>query len=161
LASTRSWLKLGGPISILVFFAPLLVLVFLGLFRWFNLQSLQLLGASVSLAMIGTALTIGSAAGLVVSIKAPGLLRKTRMPGILSLIAPFLKTSMWESEELAGVMSKSWQLMTKHVAFIQTLGWTQNYASKPTNFTMSEAISLILKLLPPVEKHSATCVQCR
>ncbi len=155
-----SWLRIGGPLSITAFFAPIAVLIFLGLFRWFNLESPQVLGSTVSLTTLGVALTSGSAAGLLLSIKAPTLLHRTGTPGILMLIAPFLKTGMWESEELAGVMRRSWELMTKHVGFIQQLNWTQKYASKPSNFTMSEAISLILKLLPPVEKHSATCARC-
>jgi hypothetical protein len=155
-----SWLRSRDLLSITVFLAPLFVLVFLGLFRWLSLQSPQLLGANVSFSMLGVTFTVGSAAGLFLSAKAPTLLHRTGMPGILMLIAPFLKTGMWESEELAGVMRRSWDLMTKHVGFIQQLNWTQKYASKPSNFTMSEAISLILKLLPPVEKHSATCARC-
>jgi hypothetical protein len=155
-----SWLRSRDLLSITVFLAPMFVLVFLGLFRWFSLQTPQLFGATISLPMLGVAFTIGSATGLFLSTKAPTLLHRTGMPGILMLISPFLKTGMWESEELAGVMRRSWELMTKHVGFIQQLNWTQKYASKPSNFTMSEAISLILRLLPPVEKHSATCARC-
>jgi hypothetical protein len=157
-ANVRAWLKFGEPASMLILFAPLFVLVFLGLFRWINLQP-QLFGAN--LPIIGAILTIGSTTALVLTVKAPVLLRRTRVPGILMLVSPFLKTSMWESEELAGVMRKSWELMTKHLAFIQTLSWTQNYVLDRPNFTMSEAISLILKLLPPVEKHSASCTGCK
>ncbi|OLE59135.1 MAG: hypothetical protein AUG17_04170 [Crenarchaeota archaeon 13_1_20CM_2_53_14] len=156
-----SWFNANKALSVLAFLAPVLVLAFLGLFRALNLETpVQLLGLTLDSVLLGVGLTAGSAVGLAFTIKAPSLLHRSEMPGILRLIAPFLKTSMWESQELAGVMHRSWQLMTKHVAFVQTLAWTQNYSSKPSNFTMSEAISLILKLLPPVEKHSATCLHC-
>jgi hypothetical protein len=159
-ARLLSWLKTGGPISTAIFFAPVAVLIFLGLFRWFNLQSPQLFGATISLEVLGLAFTAGSTAGLFLSIKTPRFFHRAEMPGILMLIAPFLKSGMWESEELAGVMRRSWELMSKHVGFVQQQSWTQKYTSKPSNFTMSEAISLILKLLPPVEKHSSTCSRC-
>jgi len=160
-SSLPSRFKADKALSVLASLAPLLVLAFLGLFRALNLETpVQLLGLNIDSVLLGAGLTAGSIIGLVLTIKAPSLLHRSEMPGILRLIAPFLKTSMWESQELAGVMHRSWELMTKHVAFVQTLAWTQNYSSKPSNFTMSEAISLILKLLPPVEKHSATCVHC-
>ena len=160
-ANLLSRIRIGGPLSLATFFAPIAVLVFLGLFRWLNLQSPQLVGITISLSVIGIVVTTGSAAGLFLTLKAPNFLHRTVRPGILMLISPFLKTGMWESEELAGVMRRSWELMTKHTGFIQQLPLAQKYASKPSNFTMSEAISLILKLLPPVEKHSATCARCK
>ena len=160
-SSQPSRFRKDKALSVLASLAPLLVLAFLGLFRALNLETpVQLLGLNIGSLLLGAGLTAGSIIGLVLTIKAPSLLHRSEMPGILRLIAPFLKTSMWESQELAGVMHRSWELMTKHVAFVQTLAWTQNYSSKPSNFTMSEAISLILKLLPPVEKHSATCLHC-
>ncbi len=136
------WFRMGGPLAITIFFAPLAVLIFLGLFRWFNLQDLQVLNTTISLATLGIVFTAGSTVGLLLSIKAPIFLHRTGTPGILMLIAPFLKTGMWESEELAGVMRRSWELMTKHVGFIQQLNWTQKYASKPSNFTMSEVCNM-------------------
>jgi len=84
------------------------------------------------------------------SVRAPNLLHMSRPPGVLEIIAPFLKSNMWESQELAMVIHKSYELMKKHVGYIRTLSWTASYTSKPLNFMMSEAISLILKLLPPV-----------
>lgn len=101
------------------------------------------------------------AASLGLNVRVPTLPHRARSPGILELLSPFLKTSMWESQELAMVMHQSYDLMKKHVAFIRTLSWTDRYTSRPSNFMMSEAISLILKLLPPVEKHSATCAGCK
>src|SRR5919108_3940384 len=154
-------IKMEGPISLATFFAPVAVLVFLGLFRAVNLQSPQILGSTVSLPVIGIVVTAGSAAGLFLTVKAPSFLHRAGKPAILMLIAPFLKTGMWESEELAGVMRRSWELMTQHIGFIQQLPLAQKYSVKPSNFTMVEAISLILKLLPLVEKHSATCARCK
>ena len=159
---------------------PPLFLFFLMVSHLLNPQINPLLfGSTLSLAILGIcvaaasfsslALTVrphiarqGSpGSGLGINVRTPTLPHRSRPPGILELLAPFLRTSMWESQELAMVMHKSYELMKKHVAFIRTLTWTERYTSRPSNFMMSEAISLILQLLPPVEKHSAICTGCK
>jgi hypothetical protein len=158
---------------------PPLFLLFLTVFHWLSPQTNPaLFDSTLSFAILGVGLAAASASGLALMVR-PGFLRwgfrKTSLgfnirapsiphrshPGILELIAPFLRSNMWESQELATVMHKSYELMKKHVGYIRTLSWTERYTSKPSNFMMSEAISLILKLLPPVEKHSATCRGCK
>ncbi len=100
-------------------------------------------------------------ASLGINARTRGVDLQSHPPAVLDLIAPFLRTSMWESQELAMVMHQSYDLMKKHVGYIRTLEWTGRYTSKPKNFMMSEAISLILKLLPPVERHSSICTGCK
>lgn len=159
---------------------PPLFLFFLMVLHLFNPQTNPpLFDPTQSWAIIGICLTAASfsslaltvrphvtkhgsaGSGLGLNVRTPSLPRRSRSPGILELLAPFLRTSMWESQELAMVMHKSYELMKKHVVFIRTLTWTERYTSRPSNFMMSEAISLILRLLPPVEKHSATCTGCK
>lgn len=159
---------------------PPLLLLFLSVVHLFNPRlnpflfdfstGFEILGiCSVAASFLGLVLMIrprmfqhgSKGTGLVLNVRVPTLPHRARFPGILELLAPFLKTSMWESQELAMVMRQSYDLMKKHVAFIRTLTWTERYTSRPSNFMMSEAISLILKLLPPVERHSATCAGCR
>lgn len=159
---------------------PSLFLLFLTGFHLFSPQINPLLFGSIeSLLIVGLGAAAASAAGLALmvrplflqrgprmstlglNVRAPAMPHRSHPPGILELIAPFLKSTMWESQELAMVMHKSYELMKKHVAYIRTLSWTERYTSRPSDFMMSEAISLILKLLPPVEKHSATCKGCR
>jgi hypothetical protein len=159
---------------------PLLFILFLTVYHWLSPKTNPtLFGSTASLVVLGVGLAAASAASLTLmvrphflqhgspmtnlglNVRAPSLPHRSRPPGILELIAPFLKSSMWESQELAMVMHKSYDLMRKHVAYIRTLQWTERYTSRPSNFMMSEAISLILKLLPPVERHSATCSGCK
>jgi hypothetical protein len=159
---------------------PSLFLLFLTVFHWLDPQINPLLfGTTESLAVLGLGLAAASAAGLALMVKplflqhgsrmtslglnvrTPTIPHRSRPPGILELISPFLKSNMWESQELAMVMHRSYELMKKHVGYIRTLPWTERYTSRPSNFMMSEAISIILKLLPPVEKHSASCAGCK
>jgi hypothetical protein len=159
---------------------PPLCILFLTIFHWLSPQTNPVLfGSILSLTILGVVLTAASVAGLALmvhppflqrgqrmsnlglNVRSPSLPHRARQPGILEVIAPFLRTNMWESQELAMVMHKSYDLMKKHVAYIRTLEWTEHYTSRPSNFMMSEAISLILKLLPPVERHSITCAGCK
>lgn len=158
---------------------PPLTLLFLLIWHWFNAKpNPMIFDFPLSLEILGICATAASAAGLALmirlpfrggasspnlglNVRVPTLPHRSHPPGILELLAPFLKTSMWESQELAMVMHKSYELMKKHVAFIRTLTWTQRYTARPANFMMSQAISLILKLLPPVEAHSAICSGCK
>jgi hypothetical protein len=177
-ARAASWFRSEKPGVIIALLDPPLCLLFLAIFHLLSPQTdPPLFDSILALEILGICLVAGSVSGLAFTIRpsflrggpriatlgvrAPTLPRRSRSPGILELIAPFLKTSMWESPELAMVMHKSYELMKKHMAFIRTLAWTERYTSTPSNFMMSEAISLILKLLPPVEKHSATCSGCR
>ncbi len=174
------WFKYAKPGFMIAILEPPLCLLFLTIFRLLNPQTNpSLFDSNLSLAIIGVSSAAGSVSGLALTVRpaflrrgrpiqnlglnlrTPVLPHRTRPPGILEILAPFLKTSMWESQELAMVMHKSYELMKKHVAFIRTLTWTERYTSRPSNFMMSEAISLILKLLPPVERHSATCPGCK
>ena len=159
---------------------PPLLLLLLSVVHLFNPQlnpflfdfsiGFEILGiCSAAASFLGLALMIrprmfqhgSKGTGLGLNVRVPTLPHRYRPPGILELLAPFLRTSMWESQELAMVMSQSYDLMKKHVAFIRTLTWTARYTSRPSNFMMSEAISLILKLLPPVERHSSACAGCK
>ena len=176
---STAWFKSHRGGFVMALLVPPLSLFFLAVFHFFNPQvNPPIFGSTQSLAILGLCLAAASVSGLALSIRpcfrhgapgsalglnvrAPTLPRRSRPPGILELLAPFLRTSMWESQELAMVMHRSYDLMKKHVSFIRTLTWTERYASRPSNFMMSEAISLILKLLPPVEKHSATCAGCK
>jgi len=159
---------------------PPLFLLFLTIFHWLSPQTNPLLfGSPVSLAILGIGMAAASASGLALmvrplflrngprmnrlglNVRGPNIPHRSNTPGVLELVAPFLKSDMWESQELAMVMHKSYELMKRHIGYIRTLSWTEHYASKPSNFMMSEAISVILKLLPSVEKHSATCRGCK
>jgi hypothetical protein len=175
-----SWFRSHKPAFFMALLEPSFFLLFLTVYHWLSPQTNPLLfGSTASLVVLGVGLAAASAASLSLmvrprflqrgspmtnlglNVRAPTLPHRARPPGILELIAPFLKSSMWESQELAMVMHKSYGLMKKHVAYIRTLTWTDRYTSRPSNFMMSEAISIILKLLPPVEKHSATCAGCK
>ncbi|GEM_PF-4043767 len=179
-AHALSWFTLYKPAFLMALFEPPLFLLFLTAFHWVSPQTNPpLFGSTESLTVLALGLAAASVAGLALmirpvflqrgprmtdlglNVRAPTLPHRSRSPGILDVIAPFLRSNMWESQELAMVMHKSYELMKKHVAYIRTLAWTERYTSRPSNFMMSEAISLILKLLPPVEKHSATCAGCR
>jgi hypothetical protein len=174
------WFTSHKPAFVMGLIEPPLFLLFLTVFHWLSPQTdPALFGSMVSLAILGVCVAAASASGLALmvrpgflrlgfrmkslgfNLRAPNVLLRSHLPGILELIAPFLRSNMWESQELAIVMHKSYDLMKKHVGYIRTLSWTERYKSKPSNFMMSEAISLILKLLPPVEKHSATCRGCK
>ena len=179
-SSALGWFESHRGGFVVALLEPPLFLFFLVALHLFNPQINPLLfGSTLSLVILGICMAAASfsslavtlrphiakqgspGSGLGINVRAPSLPHRSRPPGILDLLAPFLRTSMWESQELAMVMHKSYELMKKHVAFIRTLTWTERYTSRPSNFMMSEAISLILKLLPPVEKHSATCSGCK
>ena len=179
-SSALGWFESHKGGFVVALLEPPLFLFFLVVLHLFNPQIDPLLfDSTLSLAILGICMAAASfsslaltvrpriarhgspRSGLRINVRTPTLPHRSRPPGILELLAPFLRTSMWESQELAMVMHKSYELMKKHVAFIRTLTWTERYTSRPSNFMMSEAISLILKLLPPVEKHSATCTGCK
>lgn len=179
LSHATNWFQSHKTGFIIALIDPPLTLLFLLIWHWFSPKNNPpLFDFPLSLEIVAICLTAASASGLALmirlpfrkgssspslglNVRAPTLPHRSHPPGILELLAPFLKTSMWESQELAMVMHKSYELMKKHVAFIRTLTWTQRYTARPSNFMMSEAISLILKLLPPVETHSAICSGCK
>lgn len=176
-SSALGWFDSHRGGFVVALLEPPLFLFFLVVLHLLNPQTNPLLfGSTLSLAILGICMAAASfsslaltvrphiakqGSGLGINVRTPSLPHRSRPPGILELLAPFLRTSMWESQELAMVMHKSYELMKKHVAFIRTITWTERYTSRPSNFMMSEAISLILKLLPPVEKHSTTCKGCK
>ena len=175
-----SWFTNRKPAFVMALLEPPLCILFLGVFHLLVPQTNpNLFDSLLSLTIVGLAMAAASVAGLALMIRPPILAQGNRManlginvrtpaighrfrqPAVLELIAPFLRTSMWESQELAMVMHRSYDLMKKHVGYIRTLEWAERYSSRPRNFMMSEAISLILKLLPPVERHSAICAGCK